>query len=103
MPYASHDFLSQNILSFGCLDGVRVCGMTFFDIFNNVSSDLLLPIGGMLTSIFVGWFLPREVIERQLTGNGAYRFRFTRLIVFSLRYVAPTGIALVLLNSIGLL
>lgn len=90
-------------LSFGCLDGVKVCGMTFFDIFNNVSSDLLLPIGGMLTSIFVGWFLPREVIERQLTGNGAYRFRFTRLIVFSLRYVAPTGIALVLLNSIGLL
>lgn len=90
-------------LSFGCLKGVTVGGMTIFDIFNSVSSDVLLPLGGMLICIFVGWLLPRGVIRREMTNGGAFRFPMLGMIVFSLRWVAPVAIGLILLNSIGIL
>lgn len=96
-------FGSLCCLSFGCLSGFTIGGMTIFDIFNSVSSDEMLPLGGMLICIFVGWLLPRNVIRREMTNGGAFRFRLLGLIIFSLRWVAPAGIALILLNSIGIL
>lgn len=90
-------------LSFGCMRDFTIMGMTVFDLFNSVSSDLLLPLGGMLISIFVGWFLPRDVVKERLTGGGKYNCRTLPLIVFALRWVAPIGIGLILLNAIGVL
>lgn len=90
-------------LSFGCLSDFTIGGMTVFDIFNSLSSDIILPVGGMLISLFVGWCMPRSVVDDQLTNKGTFGFRCTSLILFSLRYVAPVCIAMVLLNSIGIL
>ena len=41
-------------LSFGCLSDYTIFGMTIFDIFDNVTSNILLPVGGLLISIYVG-------------------------------------------------
>lgn len=90
-------------LSFGCLSDLKVCGLTMFGLFDYVSSNILLPLGGMIASIFVGCIVDRRLVHRELTNGGRLRSRAMRLIVLSLRYVAPTAIALVFLNSIGLL
>lgn len=90
-------------LSFGPLADVRIFGMTFFNAFDYLSSNILLPLGGMIASVFVGWFVDRKFIREQMTDSGTIRFRALGLIVFCLRYIAPTGIALVFLNSIGVL
>ena len=90
-------------LSFGPLADIRVFGMTFFNAFDYLSSNILLPLGGMIASIFVGWFVDRKFIREQMTDRGTIRFRALGLIVFCLRYIAPAGIALVFLNSIGVL
>ena len=42
-------------LSFGVLADVKLLDMTFFDHIDNIASNYLLPLGGMLTAIFVGW------------------------------------------------
>lgn len=90
-------------LSFGCLSDFKVFGLTIFNLFDYASSNVLLPIGGMIASIFVGWFLDRKFVRDQLTGFGSFRLRTLGIIVFCLRYVAPVCIALVFLNSIGLI
>lgn len=90
-------------LSFGSLSHFTIAGLTVFDLFNYVSSNVLLPVGGLLISVFVGWKLSPDTIRAQLTGDGSYRFRAIRFIVFCLRWVAPACIGLVLLNSIGLI
>lgn len=90
-------------LSFGPLSDFTVCGLTFFNLFDYLSSNVCLPIGGMICSVFVGWFVDRRFLTDELTNNGHDRFPLLRLFVFFLRYICPTAIFLIFLNSIGLL
>lgn len=90
-------------LSFNCLDNITIAGMTIFSIFDYVSSNILLPAGGMFISFFAGWLLDRSFIHDQLTNNGSVKVRVTKAIIFSLKYVAPTGIILVFLSSLKLI
>lgn len=90
-------------LSFGSLSDMKIFGLTVFNLFDYASSNVLLPIGGMVTAIFVGWFADRSFVRAQLTNGGAFRLRAMRVIIFCLKWVAPACIALVFLNAIGLL
>lgn len=90
-------------LSFNCLDNITIAGTTIFSIFDYVSSNILLPAGGMFISFFAGWLLDRSFIHDQLTNNGSVKVRVTKAIIFSLKYVAPTGIILVFLSSLKLI
>ena len=60
-------------LSFGVLSDAKLFGMTFFDHVDNIASNYLLPVGGMLTAIFVGWVWgtksAEEEIEKHECGN----------------------------------
>lgn len=89
-------------LSFGPLADVRVSGLTFFNLFDYLSSNICLPLGGMLISIFAGWVVSRSILVRELEGRNPNAFlRFAvKLIVFCLRYVAPIGIAIVFITGL---
>jgi NSS family neurotransmitter:Na+ symporter len=74
---------------------------TLFDIFDFLTSNILLPLGGMLIAIFVAWFLPKAVLLDALemeANNWIYRFWY-----FTLRYITPICVGLIFLNSIGVL
>ncbi len=90
-------------LSFGSLSDITICGKTIFDLFDFVSSNILLPIGGMTISIFVGWVLDKSIVRNEVTNNGKISVRTLGAIIFCLRYVAPICIALVFLCGIGLI
>lgn len=103
-------------LSFGPLSGITLGGMNIFDMFDALSGNILLPLGGMLISIFAGWKLDRELYRDELTNNGDLTLTYSlrlgklriplspfRLFRFSLRYVAPIAIGIVFLNQIGII
>ena len=87
-------------LSFGPLSGVTVCGMTLFSLFDYVSSNLLLPAGGIFFSVFVGWMLEQRLVEDELTNRGTLNVRTMRVLLFCMRYVAPLAIAVVFFSLI---
>jgi NSS family neurotransmitter:Na+ symporter len=91
-------------LSFSGVSTFSVFGYTFnfFDFFNNFSSNVLLPIGGMFIAIYAGYKLDKKIFGAQLTNNGKLRAP-TKLLRFLMRYIAPTGIAIVFLASIGII
>lgn len=90
-------------LSFGALSGWTVCGLTVFNLFDYVSSNILLPVGGMIISIFVGWVLDRSVVRRELiTKNSGVRPWMVTVVVACLRYVAPACIGLVFIYGLGI-
>jgi NSS family neurotransmitter:Na+ symporter len=62
---------------------------TVFDLLDYLTSNLLLPLGGLAIAVFAGWAVPAGVLEGEL-GLGAGAGRALR---FLLRYVAPLGIA----------
>lgn len=90
-------------MSFGALSDFTIFGLNFFNLFDYVSSNIALPIGGMGCSIFVGWLVDKNFIKDQLTDNGAIKFKLLNLLVLFLRWICPTAIFLIFLNSIGLL
>ena len=90
-------------LSFGPLADFTIFGLNFFDLFDYVSSNIFLPVGGFFCSIFVGWYIKRKFISDQLTDNNTYKFRLLGVIIFFLRWICPIAIFLIFLNSIGIL
>lgn len=90
-------------LSFGALSDFTIFGLNFFDLFDYLSSNICLPVGGFFCSIFVGWFVERKFLKDQLTDFGKYRFKMLKALVFFLRWLCPAAIFLIFLNSIGIL
>ena len=90
-------------LSFGVLSDFKVFGMTLFELFDYVSSNIMLPIGGVMLSVFVGWIVDKKVVEEQLTDYGARKITLMRPIRFCIRYVAPLCISLIFLYGLGVL
>ncbi|MEG1574123.1 MAG: sodium-dependent transporter [Bacteroidales bacterium] len=89
-------------LSFSTLSDFKIFGMTFFDLSDYISANILLPAGGLLLSIFVGWKLKAKTIYRELvTKNRVPRWVFYT-IIFCIRYIAPISIILIFLTSTGI-
>lgn len=92
-------------LSFGYLSDLNFFGLfnvNFFSFFDFTSSNVLLPLGGMLIAIFTGWLLDRSTLRNELTNHGKIGVRTFSLLVFSLKFVAPIGIFLIFLFGLGL-
>ena len=85
------------------LSDFKIAGMTVFDLFDFVSSNVLLPIGGFIFSIYVGWILDRKMVKNQLTNDGKIKVYSYRLIIFSMRWVAPIAILLIFLCGLHIL
>ena len=67
----------------------------FFDMFDAVTADVLMPIGGLLTSVFAGWFFDRKAFQGEISNQGTLRARLFPLLVFTLKWVAPILLSIV--------
>lgn len=90
-------------LSFGVLSDIQLFGMTIFNFFDYVSSNILLPLGGITFSIFVGWFVDKKFIRDQLTNHGTIKVRTFKILLFLIRFVAPASITLIFLYGLNLI
>lgn len=90
-------------LSFGPLSHIRIFGLSIFDTFDFVSSNILLPAGGILLCIFAGWRLDQAILYSELSNEHTIRLRFFRIYIFILKYLAPACILLILLNVLGII
>ncbi|MBZ4676010.1 MAG: sodium-dependent transporter [Anaerophaga sp.] len=84
----------------GILGIVCAFNSSVFNVFDKFSSNILLPLGGLLIVIFVGWVIgptmPREEIEAD--GRKAHYYKG---FLFIIKFVAPVAIALVFLKGLG--
>ncbi|WP_286079416.1 sodium-dependent transporter [Duncaniella freteri] len=89
-------------LSFGSLNWLKAFGMTIFNFFDYFSSNILLPVGGMIISLFVGWVLDRGIIRGELINSHGRSSVSVSIIVFCLRWLAPLCIGLVFIFGLGI-
>ena len=89
-------------LPFGPLKEVHIGNLSIFGIFDYISSNILLPVGGILISIYVGWRFDRHLLEAELTNNGELKLGLLKPLIFVLKYIAPLFILVILLHSLGL-
>ncbi len=87
------------LLSFGPWKDVTIGGKTILDAMDFAASNVMLPIGGIAMSLFVGWaILPRAMNEA--TAGGQHGFAWAGLWRVMCRYVAPVAIFYILIAGL---
>ena len=87
-------------LSLGAWD-TKFFSLGFFDLLDFVTAKLMLPLGGLLVCLFVGWYLKRSVSYEELTNYGLQKATYFPVYMFILRYFAPIAITLIFVNELG--
>lgn len=87
-------------LSFGVWSEVKLFGMGFFDLFDFVTAKYMMPLGGLLITLFVGWYLNQKIVRDELTNEGTLQVRSYRFLLFLIRWVAPVGVVIIFLNEL---
>ena len=72
------------------------------DVMDYLSNSFLMPAISFLTCIFVGWIIKPKWIIEEMEASG-HRFTRRRLYSFMIRYVTPVIMAVLFLQSTGLL
>lgn len=92
-----------SILSFGVWEHIQIAGMGFFDLFDFIASNVFLPIGGILVTVYAGWIIGVHNIKDEVTNGGKIPFRGEKFYTFIMKYIAPAAIFIILLFSTGIL
>lgn len=83
-------------LSMGLME-INIGERNFFDYVDFFASNWLLPLGGLIVTLFAGYFWKTAAKEAGLTT------KWFRIWLFMLRYVAPILMIFVFLHSTGIL
>lgn len=83
-------------LSVGPWSGFTIAGLTIFDFLDTIATNIMLPLGGILLCLYMGWVAPERFFRAQLTNDGAIHSRALTAIRFIVKWVAPPLIFLIL-------
>jgi len=74
----------------------RFEGKTIFDLLDYVTANIMLPLSGLLTALFVGWFVARESLKSDLVLSGGTFGLWYNLI----RFVTPIAVVIVFIYNL---
>ncbi|MBN4050654.1 MAG: sodium-dependent transporter [Alkaliphilus sp.] len=88
-------------LSIGPWSGFHILpNMGIFDTLDFISGKVLLPLGGMLLAIFLGWVWGMENAIKEATNDGKLNFALAGVWTILIKYIAPVAIAVVFVQGI---
>ena len=79
----------------------KIFNLSFFDLLDFVTAKLMLPFGGFLIALFVGWYLKRAVSVNELTNYGMLKAAYLPVYMIIVKYIAPVLIAFIFVNELG--
>ncbi|TQV70513.1 sodium-dependent transporter [Exilibacterium tricleocarpae] len=87
-----------SILGYNLLSDYTLGGRDINGVMDYFSNQILLPLGGLLIAVFVGWFVSRQVAAAEL---GLGRGLLFNAWYFLIRYVAPVAVLLVFVLGVA--
>lgn len=75
-------------------------GKNFFDWVDHITAAIMLPLGGLVMAIFVGFIIEKPRVEAVLRPQLGFAFDAW---YFSLRYITPVAMFIVMLSLMGVL
>ena len=82
---------------------IAVAGKSLFDCFDFLTGQIMLPVGGFLTALIVGWVVPVNVIRDEFTNYGTVCTNLFTIFIWTIRVVCPVGIVIIFLNQFGII
>jgi NSS family neurotransmitter:Na+ symporter len=90
-------------LSVGAYEGLRVLGLSLMDFCDYLTAQYMLPLGAFLTSLMLGWFVSRDIVQEEFTNSGTISVALFRVWLFAIRYVVPVCIVLIFLHQFSVI
>lgn len=86
-------------------EGWGFFGMSFFDNFDKLTSNIMLPLGGMLSFLIIGWVMPKEKIMNQITSHGRFKAYAPLISLYFIlaRFICPVLIVCIFMFKMGIL
>ena len=75
-------------------------GKNFFDWVDYVTAAIMLPLGGLIMAVFVGYIMPRSEVEKVVKPQLGWAFG---IWYFSPRYITPVAMFVVMLSLMGVI
>ena len=89
-------------MSMGAVEGMTLFGMTLLSFFDFITAKLMMPIGALLTTFYVGWYAPLTTVRNEFTNKGTVSEKLFPLFLFTVRYICPIFILLIFMHELGL-
>ncbi|MFZ5989552.1 MAG: sodium-dependent transporter [Bacillota bacterium] len=87
-------------LAMGPMAGFKIAGLNYFDFLDWTTASILMPVGGLLITAFLGWYWGREKTREELSSEGTLKIRYIGLFMFVCKYIAPAAVAAVFLYGL---
>ncbi|MEE2730927.1 MAG: sodium-dependent transporter [Pseudomonadota bacterium] len=84
-------------LSLNIWSDVKVFDETIFDFLDKLTTNIMLPLGGLLICIFVAWVMDRAIVRKEVDIDHPTIYK---IWFFLVRFVSPVGVAVVMLNKL---
>lgn len=88
-----------SVLSFNKWQDFKIWGMTYFDLMDYMTSNVMLPLGGLLIAIFSVWLMSKNASIEELAMGEGLAYKSWRITV---RYIAPVGVIVIFLHKVGI-
>ncbi len=87
-------------LAYNVLSGATLFDKPILDLVDGLTTNIMLPLGGLFIALFVGWKISKANLQNELHGFSARSYTVWLWLV---RVVAPAAIVFIFLQEIGLL
>jgi NSS family neurotransmitter:Na+ symporter len=85
------------VFSFNIWSEVKLFDKTIFDLLDFATTNVLLPLGGLLIALFASWTMSKTTMMKEVGINNPMVFKAWH---FTLRFLAPAAIVSVLVNGL---
>ena len=87
-----------SILSYNLLDDIRFAGRNFNNSMDFLANQIMLPLGGLMIAIFVGWFMFTRESRDELSGMSSAAFGLWRFLI---RFVVPPALVVIFVMGVS--
>jgi len=88
------------VFSFNSWSEFKIFGLTCFELFDYLTANIMLPLGGLAIAVFAGWFMKQQHSQEELDLPDPQHYTIWYLLI---RFIAPAAVFLVFLDAIGVL
>lgn len=86
------------------LGNTFIFGRTFFDSYDYLSSNIFMPLGGLLCAYLAGWRISPKLLKQELTNQDSLKLGFLLPLYGGIiRYVTPLLVIIIFLNALGVI
>ncbi|GAA6135940.1 sodium-dependent transporter [Oceaniserpentilla sp. 4NH20-0058] len=86
-----------SLLSFNLWAEYTLFGKNFFDVLDFLTANIMLPLGGLLIAVFVGWVMNGKDVQEEVRMESPLMYTVWRFI---LKFIAPVAVVIVLVNGL---